>query len=109
MVVFTLIDSDGIHIGLSIIGYCGKQSRQLALHAGPATARSCTFGKKNRLFFYPKELKLCTVIESFMLNYLMVLFFDFNGFWRRNDVTVLKANFHFSLMAPKLYDSERTR
>ena len=35
-------------------------------------------------------------------------FFHFNGFWRGNDVTVLKANFQLSLMAQKVYDSERT-
>ena len=35
-------------------------------------------------------------------------FFYFNGFWRGNDVTVLKANFQLSLMAQKVYDSERT-
>ena len=35
-------------------------------------------------------------------------FFDFNGFWRENDVTVLKANFHFPLVAQKVDDFERT-
>ena len=37
-----------------------------------------------------------------------LFFFHFNGFWRENDVTVLKANFQLSLMAQKVYDSERT-
>ena len=35
-------------------------------------------------------------------------FFILTGFWRENDVTVLKANFQLSLMAQKVYDSERT-
>ena len=29
-------------------------------------------------------------------------------FWQENDVTVLKTNFHFSVMAQKVPDSERT-
>ena len=35
-------------------------------------------------------------------------FFHFNGFWRRNDVTVLKANFQLSIMAQNVWYSERT-
>ena len=34
--------------------------------------------------------------------------FYFNGFWRENDVTALKANFHFLLIAQKEGDFERT-
>ena len=65
-------------------------------------------GKKNVQSFIQRSISFA-VIEPFMLNNLIVLFFDFNVFWRRNDVTVLKANFHFSLMATKLYFSEKTR
>ena len=48
------------------------------------------------------------MIELFIPNNRIVFFFFFNGFWRGNDVTVQKANFQLSLMAQKVYDSERT-
>ena len=38
---------------------------------------------------------------------ILLLFFDFNGFWRENDVTVLRANFHFPVMAEKVHDSDK--
>jgi len=35
------------------------------------------------------------------------LFFDFNGFWRENDVTRLTAKFKFQVMAKQINNFER--
>ena len=51
---------------------------------------------------YPMDLKLCP-------NSRIVCLPDVNGFWRQKDETVLKANFHFPVIAQKVHDSERTR
>ena len=77
------------------------------MHAGPGEGTKL-HARKNFCVFYPIELKLCTMIELFIPNNRIVFVFYFNGFWRENDVTVLKANFQLSLMAQKVYDSERT-
>ena len=49
------------------------------------------------------------MIELFIPNNPIVLFFDLNGFWRENDVTVLKANFHYPVMTYKVQDSVSRR
>ena len=46
--------------------------------------------------FYPFELKLCIPKNR------MFFIFDFNGFWRENDVTRLTAKFKFQVMASLL-------
>ena len=76
-------------------------------HAGPGEGTKL-HARKNFCVFYPIELKLCSIKNFLFQTIVSFLFFDFNGFWRENDVTVLKANFQLSLMAQKVYDSERT-
>ena len=58
--------------------------------------------QKNLWVAYPMDLKLC-------LNSRIVCLLDVNGFWRENDATVIKANFHFPVIAQKVHDFERTR
>jgi len=35
------------------------------------------------------------------------MFFDFNGFWRENDVTILTAKYKFQVMAKQINNFER--
>ena len=45
--------------------------------------------------FYLFELKLCKIVEICFPKNPFFLFFDFNGFWRENDITRLTAKFKF--------------
>ena len=45
---------------------------------------------------YPFEFKVCRMVElCFPNSRMFFLFFDFNGFWRENDVTRLTEKFKF--------------
>ena len=60
----------------------------------------------NFSIFYVFELKLCRMVELRIPKNRM-LFFDFNGFWRENDVTRLTAKFKFQVMAKQINNFER--
>ena len=58
--------------------------------------------------FYSFELKLGRMVELCIPKILRFLFFDFNGFWRENDVTRLTAKLKFQGMAKQINNFERT-
>ena len=43
--------------------------------------------------FYPFDLKLCRMVQLFLHMFRWFYFFDFNGFWRENDVSGLMSKF----------------
>ena len=69
-------------------------------------AKSCKLGTTLISIFQSFELKLCRMVELFIPIFL--LFFDFNGFWRENDVTRLTAKLKFQDMAKQIPNFERT-
>ena len=70
-------------------------------------AKSCKL-ETTFAFFYSFELKLGRMVELCIPKILRFLFFDFNGFWRENDVTRLTAKLKFQDMATKINNFERT-
>ena len=70
--------------GFAVLSHVASRGLEIALLKE-------TFGSFNQ------RSSNCTVIE--LLIRIFCTFLDFNGFWRGNDVTALKANFYFPAMA----------
>ena len=105
---------------------CPLQMRLVEQHMHGKTRRqnpkevsglSCTLGQDTckklqaRNYFwisYSFVLKLSRMVELCIPKILRFLFFDFNGFWRENDVTRLTAKLKFQDMATKINNFERT-
>jgi len=49
--------------------------------------------KKFSYSFYPFDLKLCRVVKLLLRMFCPFHFFDFDGFWRENNVTRLISKF----------------
>ena len=53
------------------------------------------------------KLKLCRIIELCIPKILCFWFFNFNAFWRENDVTRLTAKFKVQVLAKQINNFER--
>ena len=80
----------------------------LPLHTGPTEGLKL-HSQKSSWVFYPGDVQTLNKDRTFypQESYVFCIL-DFNGFWLEN-VTVLKANCKFPVMAQKLHDSGRNR
>ena len=78
----------------------------ITFHAGPAWGLK-RHSRNNFCVFNPVKLKLCNITDFSIANNRMIFVFDFNGFWRENDVLQRTSKFYFHLMTDLLRDFKR--
>ena len=95
--VFLILISDGVTVKSS-----DMQTRWARTHA-----KSCKVVTTFALFIRLSS-NLAGWWNSVFQKILCFMFFDFNGFWRENDVTRLTAKLKFQGMAKQINNFERT-
>ena len=97
---------------------CVQQASFTSLHVTaklPCNIADCVLrpelllchGRNYVFIFYSFELKLCRMVELCIPKNPIFFVFDFNSFWRENDVKRLTAKFQFRFMAKQRNDFGR--